>query len=34
VALREVGRLVREDDRLIPLLLPVGDGLLCALKRD
>ncbi|RAY14487.1 methyltransferase [Actinomadura craniellae] len=33
-AIREVGRAIREDDRLVPLLLPVGDGLLCALKRD
>ncbi|WP_019634735.1 O-methyltransferase [Actinomadura atramentaria] len=32
-AIREVGRLVRDDDRLVPLLLPVGDGLLCAVKR-
>lgn len=34
VAIREVGRMVREEERLVPLLLPVGDGLLCALKRD
>ncbi|MFC9972562.1 O-methyltransferase [Spirillospora sp. NPDC050679] len=33
-AIREVNRLVREDERLVPLLLPVGDGLLCAVKRD
>jgi predicted O-methyltransferase YrrM len=33
VALREVARQVREDDRLVPVLLPVGDGLLCALRR-
>jgi predicted O-methyltransferase YrrM len=32
-AVREVNRLVRDDDALVPLLLPVGDGLLCALKR-
>ena len=32
VAIREVGRLVREDEALVPVLLPVGDGLLCALK--
>ncbi len=32
VAVREVGRLVRDDDVLVPVLLPVGDGLLCALK--
>lgn len=29
-ALREVSRLCREDDRLAPLLLPLGDGLLVA----
>jgi predicted O-methyltransferase YrrM len=33
VALREVARAVREDDRLTPALLPVGDGLLLAAKR-
>ncbi len=32
-AIREVVRTVREDDRLIPCLLPVGDGLLCAVKK-
>jgi predicted O-methyltransferase YrrM len=32
VALREVARLVRDDDRLVPVLLPVGDGLLVAAK--
>ncbi|MBB2923859.1 putative O-methyltransferase YrrM [Cellulomonas cellasea] len=30
---REVGRVVREDDRLVPALLPTGDGLLTAVKR-
>jgi predicted O-methyltransferase YrrM len=30
LALREVARQVREDDRLVPLLLPLGDGLLAA----
>lgn len=30
VALREVGRVVRDSDRLTPALLPVGDGLLVA----
>ena len=30
VALRELGRRVREDDRLTPALLPVGSGLLAA----
>jgi predicted O-methyltransferase YrrM len=33
LAVREVIRLVRDDDGLVPVLLPVGDGLLCALKR-
>jgi len=33
VALRELGRAVREDERLVPALLPVGDGLLVAAKR-
>jgi predicted O-methyltransferase YrrM len=33
VALREVSRLVREDENLVPALLPVGDGLLVAIKR-
>ena len=30
VALREVARQVREDERLVPVLLPLGDGLLAA----
>ena len=34
VAIREVGRQIREHEDLVPLLLPVGDGMLCALKRD
>ncbi|SOD73023.1 predicted O-methyltransferase YrrM [Jatrophihabitans sp. GAS493] len=33
VAQRELGRAVREDDRLLAALLPVGDGLLAAVKR-
>jgi predicted O-methyltransferase YrrM len=33
VALREVAKAVRDDDRLVPLLLPVGDGLLVAAKK-
>lgn len=33
VAIRELGRQVRDDERLLPLLLPVGDGLLAAIKR-
>jgi predicted O-methyltransferase YrrM len=32
VAMRELGRLVRDDDRLTPALLPIGDGLLAAVK--
>ncbi|WP_243727057.1 O-methyltransferase [Actinocrispum wychmicini] len=32
MALREVTRLVKDDDRLVPSLLPVGDGLLVAAK--
>ncbi|GAA0564165.1 O-methyltransferase [Actinomadura livida] len=31
-AIREVHRMVRDDERLVPMLLPVGDGLLCAVK--
>ncbi len=34
VAIRELGRGVLEDDRLVPVLLPVGDGLLCAVKLE
>jgi predicted O-methyltransferase YrrM len=32
MALRDVARIVRDDDRLVPVLLPVGDGLLVAAK--
>jgi predicted O-methyltransferase YrrM len=32
-AIREVLDQVRSDERLVPLLLPVGDGLLAAVKR-
>jgi predicted O-methyltransferase YrrM len=32
-AIRELGRAVREDERLLPAMLPSGDGLLCAVKR-
>lgn len=32
LALRELGRAVRDDPRLVPVLLPVGDGLLVATK--
>jgi predicted O-methyltransferase YrrM len=33
VAMRELGREVRADERLVPALLPTGDGLLVAVKR-
>ncbi len=33
VSIRELGKAVREDERLLPALLPVGDGLLVAVKR-
>jgi len=33
LAVREVARQVRDDERLVPVLLPVGDGLLCALRK-
>jgi predicted O-methyltransferase YrrM len=33
VALRDVGRSLLDDERFVPLLLPVGDGLLLALRR-
>ena len=33
VALRELGRTFVTDERFVPLLLPVGDGLLLGLKR-
>jgi predicted O-methyltransferase YrrM len=33
VALRELGKAMRDDPRLIPALIPVGDGLLVASKR-
>jgi predicted O-methyltransferase YrrM len=32
VALREVARAVRDDERLVPVMLPLGDGLLVAAK--
>jgi predicted O-methyltransferase YrrM len=34
VAIRETGRAMRDDDEWLPLLLPVGDGLLVAKKLD
>lgn len=33
VTLRDLGRAVRDDNRLLSVLLPVGDGLLVAAKR-
>jgi predicted O-methyltransferase YrrM len=30
LALREVARAIREDERLVPAMLPVGGGLLVA----
>ena len=33
VLLRDLGKQLRDDERLIPSLLPVGDGLLAAVKR-
>jgi predicted O-methyltransferase YrrM len=33
LAIREVEEQVRQDERLVPVLLPVGDGLLVAVKR-
>jgi predicted O-methyltransferase YrrM len=33
VAIREAAELVQQDERLVPLLLPIGDGLLAAVKR-
>jgi predicted O-methyltransferase YrrM len=32
-ALREVARRIRDDDRLVPALVPTGDGLLLAARR-
>ena len=34
VTIRELGKAVRDDDRVVTALLPVGDGLLCAVKRS
>ncbi len=33
VTIRELNKSLLEDERVIPLLLPVGDGLLCAVKK-
>ena len=32
VAVREAAKALAEDDRLIRVFLPIGDGLLCASK--
>ena len=32
VAIREVGRLVREDENLLPVMVPLSDGVLAAVK--
>ncbi len=34
VTIRELGKVVRDDESLLPALLPVGDGLLVAVKRE
>jgi predicted O-methyltransferase YrrM len=33
-AVRELLKVIREDERLVPVLLPVGDGLLAAVRTD
>jgi len=33
VVLRDLGKRLRDDDRLVPALLPVGDGVFAAVKR-
>jgi predicted O-methyltransferase YrrM len=33
VTIRELGKRVLDDERVVPVLLPVSDGLLCAAKR-
>jgi predicted O-methyltransferase YrrM len=33
VTLRDLGKALRDNDALVPALLPVGDGLLAAVKR-
>jgi predicted O-methyltransferase YrrM len=33
VVLRDLGKRLRDDERLVPALLPVGDGVLAAVKR-
>jgi predicted O-methyltransferase YrrM len=34
VTIRELGKAVRDDETLLPAMLPVGDGLLVAVKRE
>jgi predicted O-methyltransferase YrrM len=33
VTIRELGRSLRSDERVVPLMLPIGDGLLLAMRR-
>ncbi|HET8994894.1 MAG TPA: methyltransferase, partial [Rhodococcus sp. (in: high G+C Gram-positive bacteria)] len=32
LAVREAARAISQDDRLAPVVLPLGDGLLCAVR--
>jgi predicted O-methyltransferase YrrM len=34
IAIRDIGKVVRDDQRLVSALIPVGEGLLMAVKRD
>ena len=34
VAIREAGRAIRDDENLVPVLIPLSDGLLAAVKRS
>lgn len=34
VTIQDLNRRIADDDRVVPVLLPVGDGLLCAAKLD
>nr|MBA3620616.1 methyltransferase [Acidothermales bacterium] len=31
--IRDLGRSLRDDERFVSVLLPVGDGLLCGVRR-
>jgi predicted O-methyltransferase YrrM len=33
VVLRQIGKAIRDDDRLVSAMLPTGDGLLVAVKK-